>query len=219
MSVDCKINLPLYARSDNIIKVIAKLVGSDFEFSSYDQKPFSPEEPSSKENSWHIKLLSDNKLESTQPTSLYLMFTTLSNTSYRWFCALEDEDETYKQILPSSYGLSTLIGKKLVDFFGGRVLYQDYYDWDDKKHTYFNENPKFPKITPEQTSDDRYYQFQNALLAEPRITSLELIEMGQKYGLNTEDKKLLEVLKTTELYEHIDKKTVTQNSTKKKIKV
>lgn len=233
MGVDAKIYLEPHARTSQIFDVILKVIGHEFRptvLSIHKGKP-NLSEPPSKNNRWHLKPVidDDNKIEPTDVRYNTISFQDAVGSNYNCLIHLDCEDEYFnygKSLNPSSTPIWHAIGKRLVDFFGGKMLYSDCSDYDDPNNWYVNENAKFPARVSGQDSDDRWYQFYYALFNEPILLSKEIIENKDVYKyLHDREKQLfdyLEYLEKVKLVEiEVDelKESLELNSTvKKKIK-
>lgn len=215
MSNDCRIELPLHVRSKQVLEVIGKLLGMPFEVKT-DKKPprgwmssnssencsFDSTLPCSPENDWYLFFNDSLKQESyiNIINIISMKFEDLAGSGYDWNFHVETVDENCKLLTPNSYLVAGAVGKKLVDFFGGTVIYSE-----DKELEYKNNTPLFPPKLSTQTSNDRYYQFYNSLYSIKMITANDLLEAENKVYIRTErDNKLIEYLKVYETYKKID---------------
>lgn len=183
MSTNTRILLPLYVRADRVAEVVGKVVGTPFVIKTLDSRAPAQEihgmpEPCGEGHCWHL-VFPRRPDFGIQPNADLadisfgqLRFTDLAETTHEWSFHAEVEEEDGKMLHPGSHGLGAAVGRRLVDFFGGRV---DYHDLDNPPS--YKKSPrraKYPTKTPGQSSDDRFYQFYNTLLAEPLLTSDEL---------------------------------------------
>lgn len=213
MGVDCKINLPLHVRGEHVLSVIGKLVDMEYKrkaFTSHDVKHFDPNEIASTRNPCMISFPDSLSLESDKRTyyMAHLQFEDKAGSHYQWYFFNETEYEDRKSLNPSSYALSALIGKKLIDFFGGSVIYSDY--TDDISHSC--DNPIFPQKKPEESSNDRYYQFINLLEKVEPIKSYELKEIGEIVSFSERDQKLYDYLVKYEAFKELDQKIIEKDN-------
>jgi hypothetical protein len=222
MGVNCKIKLPLSTSSYRIFTLAQKLVGAEYKLAGDNKKEIDETIEPSEDNYWYPRY--PNKLEPTR-ISGYSLFTlnTITKQEHQWHFFFEEEEENWKILHLPCDAFSQAIAKRIVDFFGGIVLYADYHDWDDKEHTYENNNPTFPKKETTQTSDDRFLQFYQVLFHEKELNYTDFEAIKQKENMTDEDIKLVETLKTQKLYRslnnNVDKKNTTISPHVKRMKV
>lgn len=198
MGTSTKIHLPHSAQSRKILEVIAKVLGMPSEIENlYKEqapvgkfhtprkpKPIDPSLPSSEDNPWHLEFEGGiNELKVISNSSSYdalshgsLIFKDITGHAYSWMLHNETEEENIRCINPGSHPVAVAVGLRLVKFFGGSVFYDDSRD-GDAPGAKFRRSPgraKYPPKTKEQTSNDRWHQFQNVLRAEPMLTIKEL---------------------------------------------
>ena len=215
MSIGTKIFLPLWSSSKHVCDVIAKVIGVEFEIKQFDSVSYSinSDLPSQKDNAWFHVFSSDIKnqtflkLEANHFFSdmLDINFKGLSGERHQWHFFNETEYEDCKLLNPSSSALAIAIGIRLIKFFGGYIQFND---CDEKINLKVpNSKAIFPKKTKSQTSDDRWYQFQNALYHEPLLTTKELLFALKNCSYNTiSSEKMLEKLTIIESREDLNKK-------------
>ena len=213
------IHLPLSVSLRRLEHVVAKLAGSTPEITVHTQTrgsirnqirfmpPFDPQQPSAKDNPWHHDFKREavwcEANEKENMSFVTLCFLDGAGGSWGWLYYLEDPDmEHHKTLAPATHALGVAMGRRLVEFFGGKVVYDDSKDTID----YEVEPAKalFPTIKKRQTSNDRWYQFENALRALPPLRALELdqaAELIPNGALSTKEKALkayLHALERTE---------------------
>jgi len=217
MGIDCKILLPLHVKAKNVFYVIHKSVGTEFIQRTFDKDqwhgrevkkiptPFDGTLPSNKENPWFLEPKNPISIEKYDFDYSLLRFTfqDICGNHYDWMFHPETEYEDGKLLNPGSSVLAVALAKRLVDFFGGHAIYQD----SDDEISY-QINPKkalYPTKTKEQSSDDRWYQFYNALNSVQLVTVKELESAQQYSGYFTDrDKALLDFLYKKEQRDHLD---------------
>jgi hypothetical protein len=224
MGANTRITLPHSAQSQKVLEVIAKVVGIPFEVENlYKEekplgkygmprkpKPIDASLPSSADNTWRLVFEGwVHELKVTPNSGGYdalshgnLMFKDAAGQQYAWMLHTETEEENTRSMLPSSHPLGVAVGIRLVKFFGGTVCYNDGVD-EEKPSNRLRKSParaKFPPKTKDQTSNDRWHQFQNALRAEPMLTVKELEHAAKFAAYPSTDKYvvLLERLKVEE---------------------
>jgi hypothetical protein len=232
MGINANIYLPAHVKTEHVFQVIQKTVGAEFLKSTFnDQKhtyvngrmktvevpvPFDPDTPASESNPWRMELADNAKgaIELTDVSYFRFTFYDMADNHYMSLYHLETE-ETERALEPGCKSLNPppttawcVIGKRLVDFFGGKMMYSDTMDEDDPDNWYHNDSPIFPVKSPEQSSNDRWYQYHNALNETPMISVKEMKEMEDYagYANNERDIKLLEVLTKFERFQALDSK-------------
>lgn len=200
MGVNTKIYLPLHVRGDHVLQVIGKLAGEPWEVVVSNQKGgINPEIPTSEENSWRIHFPGHHDTLKIRSSNMFaemgrMLFTDASGKAHAWNWHTETEEENWKLLSPGSHALAISVGKRLIEFFGGEICYADTTDKIDYRVP--NEKARFPRKTLDQTPNDRWYQFQNALRAEALLTRAELEEAINIAGGKNEYTKLMKALDT-----------------------
>lgn len=206
MGTDTKIYLSNHAKTEQVFAVIQKVMGADFTQSTSGGRTINKSKPASGNNPWHIKFKKNDGNNIKLSDKSYFQFVFLDpigNTqSTLYFFEGMDSDYSYDQekyMNPSSSAIWGVLGKRLVDFFGGKVLFSDSADSDNPDNWHVCENPKFPKRTKADDDNQRYYLYNNLLFNEKLITSNELEEMQKvtRYW-DEDDSKLLDYLKKYE---------------------
>ena len=127
------------------------------------------------------------------------------------YCAFDNA----RLLCASSVALWGVIGKRLVDFFGGKVFFCHPYD----RYIYVCNNPKYPPKTEKESDYDQWFRFQNTLFNEPTIKAQELKDMKNetKYWHAEDFVAYLEKYEAAlELANYLSTKNKTMN---KKIKI
>jgi hypothetical protein len=206
MGSNTRIYLSNHAKTEDVFKVIQKIMGAEFTQSTSGGRSVNKNKPASQTNPWVIKFKKNDsdtiKLSSPSYFQFYFIDPIGNTQSTLYFFEGMDSDYSYQQekyMNPSSSPIWGVLGKRLVDFFGGKVLYNESTNSDDPNSWHFCDNPKFPKRTKPEEDDTRYFLFQNLLFNEKLITSYELEEMKHltRYW-NEEDSHLLSYLKKYE---------------------
>ncbi len=185
------IQLPLHVDLRRLKHVIGKVVGVKHEVTTHEKQsgsfrnpvrykePFDYEKPASETNQWHHDFDDKHVFVSEVPqagfSQVNLHFVDGANTTWTWLYHAEDkDDDRFKTLAPSSHAMGIAVGIRLVQFFGGNLTFNDNYDEPD-----LVVEPKralFPTKKRNQSSNDRWYQFENALRAVPALTSQELLD-------------------------------------------
>ena len=222
MGVSTKIKLPLSVQTDRLCLVIGKIVGAPVHLKTFPEQklsrrtrgfdtievpvPFDPAQPSSKDNPWHVSFAGPwDARPHTQAASGggelshgTLVFTDQAGNTHHWFFHQETEDEDHKLLSPGSHGLGVAVGRRLVKFFGGRLKESDATDDPPYDLRVSNARAKFPEKKRHQVGDDRWYQFHNALNAEPVLSVQELAAAIDQHGGNDDHRALLASLEAYE---------------------
>jgi len=229
MSSATKIYLNQHAKTDHVFDVIQKLMGAEFTQSTSGGRRINKNKTASEENPWHVKFVKNpnNGVELYSTAYFNLYFVDPVGNDYRsmyFFEAYDNEysDNNEKHLNPDSSAVWGVIGKRLVDFFGGKVLFCDSSDSDNPDNWHVCENPKYYPKTKEESSNERYFRYYNTLFNEPLITSKEILEMETRTRYWTDsDKSLLEYLQkfeaVKELNDELDNKP--GSNTAKKVKI
>ena len=186
MSIDARIYLDGHANPKRVFDVIQKIVGVEFQYKSFNNDPFDENEPTGKNNSWHLKpVKNENEIVNKDIDYLTFEFQDLCNNHYLGMYHLYLEDDTHalnneKCMNPNSTPVWLAIGKRLVDFFGGKMMFADCSDDSDPKNWYIGKSAKYGPKNKESDANDgdsRWYQFFNALNTESMLTAKEIKDM------------------------------------------
>jgi hypothetical protein len=224
MGVNCKIYLSNHAHPKKVYQVVRKYMGHEFEYDSFkdyssnskkEKKPINPEQEGSEKNPWHIRFKDDedNYVIPEDLNYCQLIFKDLAENNYSALISYDYEDDSNmlngeKLLNPSSEVVWCAIGKCLVDFFGGKMIYSD---TNDDKFYVNKKAPQFPKQKAEQTSDERWYQYFNALNKVKPIqkADLDFIDNMGVTSVGQRSKKLMDFLEQYEkiifLHQKLDK--------------
>lgn len=206
MSSNTKIYLNPHAKTEEVFKVIQKIMGAEFTQSTSGGRKVNKLLPCSENNPWHINFKKEpqNIIKLSAPNYFNFYFldpvANIQGTMY-FFEGLNSDSYSFnneKIMNPDSTALWGVIGKRLVDFFGGKVLFCDSADSDNIDNWHVCEHPKYPEKNKED-NNERYFLYHNLLFNEKLITSLELEEMKKvtRYWSDN-DNKLLDYLKKYE---------------------
>lgn len=218
MGVNCKIRLPLHTSSSRLFSLVQKLVCNDYKLTTHQNHDVDESLPPTSDNYWYPRYPSN--LASTD-WSGYSIFTlnTITELEYQWHFFFEEEEENWKVLHLPCDTFSQAIAKRIVDFFGGTVLYADYNDWSDKEHTYTNNNPKFPKKKKSQTSDERFLQFYQYLFQEKELNYDDFKAINKENSMTNEERELIEAIRAKKLYKSINQNLDSKITTSKKHKI
>lgn len=231
MGVNTNIYLPVHVKTKRVFEVIQKTMGVEFFKTSFSNNqtirkngklehisspsPFNPDLPCSKKNPWYMIANEKTKgeIELTSTSYFNFKFNDISGNYYTCLYHLEidfkDNIELGSKFLnPSSSILWCAIGKRLIDFFGGKMLYSDEEDEDNLDNWYINDSPIFSYQTKEKSSDDKWYQYYNALNETPLISIKEMNDMlpFASYPIHNREIKLQETLNKIENFKHLENK-------------
>lgn len=222
MGIDCKIELGMNAKSSRILDVIQKTVGLPYTYEVFNEKPFDINSPSSQNNPW--RMVFERCLGKTIGSEIVgcfnIQFVTLDGEEHSWFASMETEEEDSLVMLPGAHSLSMLVGKRLVDFFGGRVLFNDMYDWENKNYSYKNNTPHYGKKLKKQSSDERFYQFFNELNNFEPLSEKDLLFFEQRaIDLGTEGFDIVHQVSKTVMHRNLQEKLPEKTTQNKKNKI
>jgi hypothetical protein len=229
MGINARIYLNPHTNATHVHEVCQKVVGVNFNIKTFSKGGIDSidlKKPSSKENSWYLKpgKESQGNIELSDVNYFNLNFKDVADNSYSCLFHFNVEDDEYsfnneKLMGPPSTPVWCAIGKRLIDFFGGKMLYSDAVDFDELKNWYFCETPKFPSKTKGQSGDDRWYQYYNLLKNEPLLTHKEIIDMKDKTSYwNERDSSLSDYLSKYEFAVSLSDSLISNKSIKKRSK-
>lgn len=227
MGIDVNIYLNPHAKIEQIFEVMLKAFGGEMV-----QKQFTGEKepnfdnPPNINNRWYLTPVknNDNKIELVDPTYFRFHFKSCSNEIFSSLVHLDCEEghiPTSKALMPQSTATWCAIGKKLVDFFGGKLQYRDDTNEDNPENFYLVNKPKFPARKVGEDSNTRFYKYYNLLHNETVLTTEEINNMAKHCShFSDTDKRMILFLEkywaaqelTQELknqpYEKITRKTL-----------
>lgn len=222
MGNNTNIHLPLSMSVDRLMQAIGKLAGTPYEFDAHSittgppgkrittKPPFDPDRPASKANPWHHEFHDSQVwgegIDGRGMSTVRVCFVDGAGNPWQWLFHAEDSDNPdVKTLAPDSHAMGIAIGRRLVEFFGGQITYNDAKDGVDYEVP--NKQALFPVKTLRQSSDDRWYQYENALRALPVLTSTELewAATQSSYGkLLKPEESLVNYLRAREKEHHLD---------------
>lgn len=221
MGVNTKIKLPLHVSTDRIAMFVARVAGHPIVQESFpDQtthrvngrwevtktpREFDPSQPCCQENQWHVEFVGGYdarpQIKPSEGNGLSfgtLVFLDANDNSHFWYIHAETENEDFRELGPGCHGLAVAVGRRLVKFFGGEMLDSDAVETRPFDLRVPNARATFPKKLRHQSSNDRWYQFHNALFNEPVLSAHELESTIAKFGGNEDHLALVEALRAQE---------------------
>jgi hypothetical protein len=217
MGSNTKIYLNNHAKTEDVFKVILKIVGNDFTQSNSSGSYVNKNKPSSDGNGWSVKFPKDedNQISYPKMGSIFnpyfnFYFKDCIGEKHSCMFFFEGYESEYamngeKTMNPDSSPLWGAIGKRLVDFFGGKVLFSDSADSDNPDNWYVCDNPKYPAKVDGQSSNARWHLYQNALFNEPILKAQEIKDMYDRtrYNDREETRQLINYLEKYEAAEEL----------------
>ncbi len=215
MGVSCNIYLEPHAKTEQIFEVLLKVLGNEFEYTFFDrdnkkkQKPDTTK-PCDNNNSWYLKPKENpnNRIELKEHDYFTFIFEDVAKNQFYFNIHLDSEDGHLpfcKNMSPSSIATYCAVGKRLVDFFGGRLNYSDSDDLDDPKNYYQVDKPKFPPRTMKEEINERWHLYYNLLNDETILTVKEINYMVEKAAYFPDrDKNLIAYLEKYEQMKELD---------------
>lgn len=192
MGIDVNIYLEPHAKTEQVFEVILKLFGNEFEKKVFqnDKEPDFDSKPSIT-NKWYFEPVknSDNQIELSDHSYFRFTFTSCIGEKFSHLIHL-DCDEGHipisKALMPHSTATWCAIGKRLVDFFGGKLVYSDSSDDEDPDNYYLVTEPKFPPRKKDDDPNERFYKYYELLYSERIITAEEINNMKERCAYVTE---------------------------------
>jgi len=208
MGTNSRIYLPNHAHPKKIYEVVQKHMGHTFKNTTF--KPdklelLDVEKPASEQNPWHLQLIKKdlNSILATDLNHYSLEFTDLAESRYSVLIFVDLEDDPLmidgkKMLAPPSEIVWCAVGECLVRFFGGTIIYNDQHE----SYYYTNKKAAFPKQTKEQSSDNRWFQYYNALKDVQKIKKQDLNSLIDR-GVASTGKRTEKLLDFLDRYENI----------------
>lgn len=177
MGVDCYIMLPHDARIRDVAKVMGALAGFKKE-----------EEKFSSGDGWHAKV-HDVEVEGIEGPALpcsahiYLRGKTIDGEKDHFVLFTYEAFQRYRGMIPRSTPFWIAMGLRLIQFFGGAMVYNDC-EWD-------HDGPpdvvcQCPRPTNFVEDNEPWCEFQQAILDVEPITKLEIVQAA-KHAAYTPD--------------------------------
>jgi len=217
MAVNTRIILPIHVNAERVAKLVAKIAGAQTELAFLDSDKrkklvLNPDAPSCEENPWTVNFVGSFKdrphIETDSSRGFAsgdLVFMDAAGNKHSWFYYLQGDHEDRQELMPGCHGFSVAIGRRLVRFFGGALVESDAVSSEDIKLRVPNARAKFPKKHKSQSSNDRWYQFQNALNNEPVLSYHELKDAMDSYGGVEKHQELLDYLEVLDRRQALEK--------------
>lgn len=239
MGINCNIYLPADTEVKKVFDVIQKVMGAEFVKETFKKnQPARYKGPdvfiefdgllnASNDNPWHLNISKDyaqtNKIEYKDTSYLSLMFRDFIDQDF--YCLYFTEYDCKelvepggKMLNPSHGAIWCVLGKRLVDFFGGKMLYSDERDEDDQANWYIKTEGKFSRKNWNEGNNElnnKWYNYQNVLSNEPRISSQELMDMKEHAYWYERDEKLYSSLRKLEQLESLENTLIKDESKKR----
>lgn len=222
--------LPLHVRNEDVLKVLARIMGEAYHLATFDKQetvsfkphktiqvpvPFDPEKPSGPDNPWYVRFERERRglglvpaISSNDYSFFNMEFVDLVNTPYRWsfFTDYDQRDcdglfvRRAKLLSPSSTTTAVACCIRLAKFFGGDVVFNDNKENEKPDLRVKDSKAKFPLMAKGTTANDQWYAFQNALRDEPLLMAAELEAAAPLAAYQHED-RYLPFLKAVSSYE------------------
>jgi hypothetical protein len=213
MNSDVHILLPFHVRSGPLMKVMARLAGSDCwrvgregvewpmgpgQKGRFVDLPFQGDLPSSADNPWFVQF--EHPPYSQPSLSQHhdfehgrLCFQDGARQHHSWIFFPEYSDSFLESKLAcaDSIALNAAIAEGVIAFFGGTVLYDHRMPALDCRHDPCR--ALFPPREPGMSDDERKYQFENALWALSALTGTRLRQAAEcsSYGITAPCRNLM----------------------------
>lgn len=225
MGSNVNIYLPPHAKTEKILEVILKVLGNDFDHTQLNDKhKVDFNLPTNDNNSWFLesKIKTKDYFKMEDPSMFSCSFLDMAGNRLHTYLHTDSEDghlPICKSLNPGSTAIWCVVGKRLVEFFGGQVIYNDCGDLEDSNNCYLVENPKYPAREIDKGGiNDRWHLYYNLLNNEPLLTVDELKEMKKfcAYSKNDKDDKLITYLEKYEQMKELEGELNTQQTDNKK---
>lgn len=176
MSTNCRVELPISARTRRLEVLIARIMGTPVSCKPLQNNgTIDPSRPASPSNDWYMSVSSKDTWFRVEEKPFDLSFGILmvhaGHATISWPISMENEQERPGvTLLPDATPLHIAVSSRLVHFFGGRMQPNDSVD------RFIEVSPEHAKFGPmgNASSDQRWYQFHNAVRNEPVLTPREI---------------------------------------------
>ena len=179
MAVHTKTYLHTSATSDRVHLVLARILGLPFEVLTPEGGKCEPVEPCSSRFPWHLRFhVNSLRVRSVVEdiSGGLLRVSPPAGSALEWhFHSETKEHESLRLVSASSTPLVAAVGKRLVDFFGGHLIVRD--EDGNIQHEVGIAQSVMGRQRRQDTSNDRWCKFQNALLAEKPLLPQEILGM------------------------------------------
>ena len=192
MSVHTKTYLQPSATSDRVHQVLARLLGLPFEVLTPEGARCEPSEPCSSRLIWHLRFNHNHLRVRSVVEDIsggLLRVTPPAGPTLEWhFHSETKEHESMRLVSASSTPLVAAVGKRLVDFFGGHLIVRD--EDGQIHHEVEVAHSAMGRQRRQNTPDDRWRKFQNALLAAHPLLPSEVLGMETQTQWDTQDTQM-----------------------------
>lgn len=180
MGVDAKIILKNHASVNKVFDVMARVLGAEIELNYRAKDNIDLSQPSSSENSWTPKVIHNPKdsIEFKDFTFFEINLKDICGNEYNslFFYDLDDSEDCKngeRLLAPKSSACWLAVGEKLVEFFGGKLVFADCEDSNDPENIYVVDEGLYSSSI--NHSDDRWYSYNNALKNIQPITAEDVL--------------------------------------------
>jgi hypothetical protein len=234
MSVDTKIYLNPHATVEDILKVMHYVSHVPFEYKTFkadaEKKSIHFEKAPSLINPFTIK--SQQKLEiqnhiNISPSMFLYQFIDIANIQHFFYLHTEISDDPFilqdgfKLLTGKSHLFNLVIGKKMIDFFGGKMIYFDSLSYEDSTNLYTkpgvfkNRLHLVKKLQKEQENiplhkimDMYFYDFYAKLYSFSKISTLDILNTQEQFKipqLSSDELLLFKMIDSIEKKEKLEK--------------
>lgn len=177
MGVDSRITLPGNVRVQDVADIIGILGGLEPKKRYFDDKSFHVTVPGVKITPTHAPYVVEIQL--TSEDGVYL----IDGEYYHSVLYFFEHQGTDKLMNPPSTAFWISIGRRLVDFFGGKI---DYNDCDNVKNDY---SVPYKSDKENQQSSTDYHEFQERIISISPLTEEDLDEAEKLAAYCTKDSR------------------------------
>ena len=217
-----KIYLNKNASLEKIVKVLLKVLGNDLIYKNIDNKEIDINKETNKDNVWSLSLTNEVKnISATElVNNMFLFHINVKDANHKKYSGtifLDLPDDEYlatgkfdKLLDFDSNPITITFGKRLVDFFGGELIADNF--------EYKNKKPKYNMKKPKQNADEKFYEFYNLLKNEPILELKEILKNQEYASYNLEEEDLYFLIKSD--YDKLNKElSIIKPNNHKKIKI
>ena len=217
-----KIYLNKNANLEKIVKVLLKVLGNELIYKNIDNKEIDINKETNKDNTWNLDLTNEMKnISATElVNNVFLFHINVKDANqklYRGTVFLDLPDDEYlaigkfdKLLDFDSNPITITFGKRLVDFFGGELIADNF--------EYKNKKPKYNMKKPKQNADEKFYEFYNLLKNEPIKEIKEILKNQEYASYNLKEEDLHFLIKSD--YDKLNKElNIIKTNNHKKIKL
>lgn len=227
MSIDTKIYLNPHATLEKIMNVMHYVSHVPQKYSILKSNSFKAidfNRPPSLSNPFIIKSLQKNNIQPTEtsPNLFSYEFDDVCHEKHMFYVHTDITDndffleDGFKLISGNFHLFNLVLGKKLIDFFGGKMIYADCNSFDDPKNLYIkpgvfkNRLHLFSKMKKEkkdlsQLSDYYFYEFYSKLYRFSKITAVDILTTQEQFKIQQLSPSELLFFKTIDSLEKKEK--------------